>query len=183
MQETEGCTDADVEKMTQGQTHLFAQGATYTGLYPSSLGFLYYHTMGNRVFITVNLQEAFQVTEKATFQEVVSEISQLGPDSDLELTTLRSGYLSPGDTLFVPAAHLCFERAVNAHNVGFRVSCPLLSLSAVEDLKLVDAIYPGRLVVHFKCVAFHQLQCCHCPVCLLDLFSLLPQMQRFGCCS
>ena len=139
------CTDSDLETVCEGFLQLFAQGSTFSGLNPSGLAFVHYQCNGNRVFATVSLKEAYSATKVETYKDVVEAISKIDPSSDYKLPSLRTGYLSAGDILYVPAGHVCFERAVNAHNSGFRVMCPLFAPQSMDDLKLVDDIYPKKL--------------------------------------
>lgn len=140
-----GITESELQKMSDASIQMFAQGSTFTGLYPSALPFLYYHAFGNRIFVTVNLEEPSAKAHVETFQEVVKGMAALDESAVREYGTLRSGYLSPGDILYVPACHICFERAVNANNVGFRVYCPLFWEKSFEQLQVADKIFPEKL--------------------------------------
>lgn len=119
-------------------------------MYPSAMGFFYYHGEGNRVFVTVNAVEAFSKADGSTFEEVVRSLSDLKPGGETAFDSLRAGYLSPGDLLYVPPAQLCFERAVNGTNVGFRVLSSIATNTCKDDMDMVMSIYPQKLVFFWQ---------------------------------
>lgn len=178
MKTFDGCGDADLEKMCNGHVQMHAKGATFQGLYPSSMGSIFYNCQGNRVFATMRITEAYTATGLDTFQGVVTRVSRMESGEELEIPSLRNGYLSAGDILFIPPGHLCFERAVNGHNVGCRVLCPVFDKSALDDLRMVNATFPRKLelvqLVFILCFSFG----CRCTLAHFLEFSALPKLGK-----